>query len=301
MPFVGAKVKVLLESGKSCGGRLTSYDSKGDWWHIRYADGRKDQVRFPDPAVQITPPRRGSSANEKSARKKSVDSCAAETTKRTKKPEFYAVGCLVRVLFDDGVKYLGKVAQKDASTGIFTIVFEDGEKHLLPLPHADVELADTQGAIEEWEAEEQSMMQGKRKLIPVPWWCNTPTMHSLEADPDFPAPLRWRRLVIKPPAKPKGPRKRRVCKAEEPSASLSANEAVQESVLEEAHPLLADQSVQGEKMETEGAAQGVMGKHRRKRQPTKDRDIDYERGAQHNALPAVSTKRYLCWNFHEVI
>jgi hypothetical protein len=271
LPFVGAKVRVRAESNQFCEGRLLSFDAKGDCWHIRYSDGRKDQVRFPDPCVQILPQRRRSFGKSTAEQKENVGVTVEEASQAIRASSAaYAVGCLVHVLFDDGVKYLGKIIQKNASSGAFTIVFEDGEEHILPLPHDDVELADTQKEIERWEAEISGKPEGKRKLVPVPWWCNSPMTHLLETDSEESEPLRWRRLMIKPPAKPKGQRKVRSSKAKDPSRSQSADDEMQETA-----PLLkAEGSGPGIDLETEdkdGSMQASK-KLRRKRQSIGDRD-----------------------------
>ncbi len=144
------------------------------------------------------------------------------------------MGSLVRVLFDDGVKYLGKISKKDERRARFVIVFEDEEEHSLPLPHADVEPADAGREMEEWEA------QAGWEEGAVPWWCDTPTAHSLEAGEfNVPVPQAWRRLVIKPPerpagsdrADPKGPRKKRGARCGKARAAEAAAEAGQADVL----------------------------------------------------------------------
>ena len=228
-------------------------------------------MQFPDPDVQVLASP-AIACKTSRARKRSLGSCGGEVpaSGEIEPAGSYTVGSLVRVLFDDGVKYLGKIARKEDATGHFVISFEDGEEHVLPLPHADVEHADALIEMEQWEEEKRVKSHRGGRVRAVPWWCDTPTAHPLQdGDSDGAGPLLWRRVVIKPPVKPRAIKKRTVKAADAAPAGCSESGDVMKE-----EPATTDKNDQTEDLV--GAQEKETPKQRRRRQPKRDKDLVYD-------------------------
>ena len=203
-PYVGARIEVLFDvDGKQdwYGGKITSKEKQAGRWLVRFDDGDEETIVWPDPKGEV----RIVSAKKKRRAEKECKTdtkeCKPDTASkgnkvgRPSKMVHLRTGDLCRVLFDDGIKYLGVVTGKDAENGESIIVFEDGEEHRVVLPDPDVFEATIDDALAELEK-----AQGDTQ---TPWWCAHPIVHPFEdGEFDMEVPEHWSRVLIRPPVKP---------------------------------------------------------------------------------------------------
>ena len=201
-PYVGAKIQVLFEvegTQEWFGGKLIGKEKKAGFWKVLFDDGEEDMIEYPDPKGEV---RIVSAKKKKTKADKEVPEStnAGSKSRGVSKVMHLRVGDFCRVLFDDGIMYLGVVKEQDADTGEVVIVFEDGEEDRLILPHKDVFEASLHDALVEWEGAHGTDSDSNV----VPWWCCHAIAHSIEAgDLGIPIPKNWSRVLIRPPTKPK--------------------------------------------------------------------------------------------------
>ncbi len=197
-PYVGARIEVLFDvDGQTdwYGGKITRKEKKGKWL-VLFDDGDEDYIVWPDPKGEV---RITSSKKKRGKSKTPKDEADGKATcgkgGRGGGKLRLRSGDLCRVLFEDGIKYLGVVTGKDAETGESVIVFEDGEEHRVQLPDRDVFEATLEEALAEWHDEHGDSM---------PWFCAHPLGHAFE-DGEFETevPDNWSYVRICPPKKPK--------------------------------------------------------------------------------------------------
>jgi len=204
-PYVGARIEVLFDvDGETdwYGGKITRKEKKGKWL-VLFDDGDEDYIVWPDPKgeVRITSSKkkRGTTKTIKDEGDTKAEKSGGMSGKggRGSRKQRLRSGHLCRVLFEDGIKYLGVVTGQDAETAEFVIVFEDGEEHRVQLPDSDVFEATVEEALAEWHEE-----HGDSE--PVPWFCAHRLGHALE-DGEFETevPDNWSYVLICPPKKPK--------------------------------------------------------------------------------------------------
>jgi hypothetical protein len=195
-PYVGARIEVLFDvdgTQEWYGGKILRKDKKAGCWQVLYDDGDEDTIKYPDPKGEV---RVVSSKKKRGAAKVNKGGKDTKASQASRLIRLRA-GDLCRVLFEDGVKYLGVVTEKDPEIGEFVILFEDGEEHRVVLPDPDVFEATRDEALVEWEE-----THGESKTIP--WWCAHCIAHPVEdGEFDVDVPENWSRVLIRPPVKPK--------------------------------------------------------------------------------------------------
>ena len=221
-PYVGARIEVLFEvDGKQdwYGGKIIKKEKQAGKWLARFDDGDEESITWPDPKgeVRICSIKKKRSSAKASKEEKEVK---AEKGKNAQGSLLRLhVGDLCRVLFDDGIRYLGVVTGKDPECNESIIVFEDGEEHRVVLPDKDVFEASRDEALAQWVEE-----HGESK--PIPWWCSHPIAHAFEdGELDIDVPENWSRVLVRPPVKPKRSSSKSRKKAKEAASAEQVDSA----------------------------------------------------------------------------
>jgi hypothetical protein len=219
-PYVGARIEVLFDvDGQQdwYGGKIVKKEKQAGKWLVRFDDGDEESIIWPDPKGEV---RICSVKTKRSSAlpNKEENEGKAERGKNAQGSLLRLhVGDLCRVLFDDGIRYLGVVTGKDLETNESIIVFEDGEEHRVVLPDKDVFEASRDEALAQWVEE-----HGETKA--APWWCAHPIVHPFEdGEFDVDVPDNWSRVLIHPPVKPKRKSGKSQKKAKETVSSESVD------------------------------------------------------------------------------
>ena len=199
-PYIGARIEVLFDvDGKTdwYGGKVTRKEKKGAW-AVLFDDGDEDLITWPDPKGEVRITSSKKKRNQTRASKEDREGKVERSGKAGQSPGRFRLrtGDFCRVLFEDGIKYLGIVTGKDVETEEVVIVFEDGEEHRVVLPDRDVFEASIEDALAEWVDE-----HGETKF---PWFNAHKLGHTLEdGEFDTEVPENWSRVILCPPKKPK--------------------------------------------------------------------------------------------------
>ena len=132
-------------------------------------------------------------------------------------------GALCRVLFDDGIRYLGVVTSSPA-IGVCNIEFEDGTSIRAVLPDDDIAESTREDALQEWKHVQTMLasLPSYQETQADPWWCAYSLLHPLErGELGVPVPKNWRRVRI---LLPKPASESRDLQQEAPAASPSIRE-----------------------------------------------------------------------------